>query len=304
MGTLVRDSDTRKPRPYTPSLRVRRGYDEALLILTADAEFDKNGGYQTDRDGNRAWRGRVLSLSYWQLNQLQRRHIQYMALSLKGTVLMISLGDLTGPEVEGLMAANNLKKKGLRFSFELVPVLEAEALEAGEAAAKPLFAGRSVLMRMTAYLEYEGKRVDLSAALPNAWLLFDAAALLEKGASASSAASRQDVVETVNGRPVAAEGGAEFSPEESAAAQSLLENGDTSDQQRELAYTLLERAVVENGGALERFREDSDHALDSDIVVPYTASETRIMEFAALMRTRPFFIASFRQSGLYGLRIP
>lgn len=303
MGTLVRDSDTRRARPYTPSLRVRRGYDEALLILTADAEFRKDGGYETDRDGNRVWRGRVLSLSYWQLNQLQKRHIQYIALSLKGTALMASLGDLTSPEMEALIAANGLKKTGLRFNFELIPTLGPDALEAGEGAAKPLFAGRSSLTRMAAYLEYEGRRVDMTAALPNAWLLFDAAALLEEGdASASSANS--DITETVNGRPVtAAENETELSPEERAAVRNMLKNGDTTEQQRELAYVLLERAVIRNGGGLQRFRENGSDALDSDIVVPYTASETRIMEFAALMRTRPFFIASFRQNGLYGLNV-
>ena len=62
-GTPVTDLIDGRERPATPTLRLRGGYDSALLILNAEPELNADGGYATDLDGNKLVRGRRLTIS-------------------------------------------------------------------------------------------------------------------------------------------------------------------------------------------------------------------------------------------------
>lgn len=294
-GSLVIDTETQAPRPFTPSLRLRQGVDQALIILTAEAELSKDGGYQTDRDGNREWRSRTLTLSPYQINHFKALCIQDMVFSLRDTAVMFSLEDLTNEQIEQRRKDNDMLKLGIRYCFELTPLLSTAGLDADEGAAIPALAERQPLMRVRAYMENGGKQVDISDLLTSAQLLFDASGLMTTGQAEHSAP--QDVTETVNGRPVQPK--ADADSQKDAAISALL--GQTEDTQLlDLGSRLLGDEIRRKGYALRRYSDDAANALSSTIIVPYTASE-RAIPYAAVLRIRPYLITPFNLSSLYGL---
>lgn len=301
-GTLVTDTETRKSRPFTPSLRARQGVDEALLILTAESELREDGGYQTDRDGNRLWRGRTLRLGYWHIAQFRHFHVETLAFSLKGVTVMFDLADLLGDGVNRLLKENGLAKSQTYFYIDLIPIQTADGLMPGEESAARLAAGQAPAMRVEAYLENGGTRLDLSPLFLNARLLFDASAILTTGQAEKDAV--QDVTETVNGKPVVkpAQQPATGTDAETDALMGLVISGEASAAEQDKAYQLLQQTVAQQGYGLALFRSGEAAAVDSQIVVPYTASEAQNVMYAALMRTSPFLIAGYTQSGLYGLK--
>ena len=132
-GRPVTDLIDGKERPVTPSLRLRGGYDSALLILNAEAEFAKDGGYETDLDGNRVYRGRRLTLTYSMMANLRDQRIDYVAFGLNGVCVLVRLEDLQqGENLARLMEENGVRRLGTVFHIDLEPV---DALADNEASA-------------------------------------------------------------------------------------------------------------------------------------------------------------------------
>ncbi|MDD3334372.1 MAG: hypothetical protein PHI98_02535 [Eubacteriales bacterium] len=298
-GTLVTDLTNGGGKPFIPSLRMKKGEDRALLILTADAELDKDGGYATDADGKRLWQGRALTLGYWHVAQLKRKHIEEVAFSLNGASVLFSLDDLNGDAVNQLMEAADMPKRNTAFRFELEPILSIASLGEGEESATNLLLNQQSLVRVRVFVENQKNRIEITEALPSAKLVLDAGELLRTKEKAEAS----DITETVNGKTSEELEKAKQTDEESAAVKGVLGEGETNGELLELAYRLLEDKIQKENQALQLFVNGQAQALDSTIVVPYTASETATMQYAALMRTKPFVIAPLRQGGLYGLGI-
>ena len=297
-GSPVTDLADKRERPFTPSLRLRGGYDSALLILNAEAELNADGGYATDLDGNRIVRGRRLTVSYSMLSKLKRQHVDFLAFGLDGVMVLMDLDDLRdNPKLDKLMNQHDVPKSGnTRFQIDLEPVTSAAALTGEESSAAGAAQLGEKLMRVSARVSYGSTSVDIAPALTGAQVLFDASGLLEAGESAPGAG----ITETVNGKPVSAAADVRQAQEEAAIAGARGET-QTNEQLLEVVQELLDSHVRAHGTTLMRY-DARENALKTGAVVPYTASEEGLAAFRALMRTRPYLTAGFTQSGLYGLR--
>lgn len=295
-GTPVTDILDGKERPITPSLRLKGGYDQALLILTAEPELNADGGYQTDADGNRVVRGRRLTLSYYMLSHLKQQKIEYIAFSLNGATVLFAVDDLRdNPELQALMDANDMGRIGTKFCVELEPVTAQTTLPESEASAADAAQLNEPLMRVSLYMENGGRRVDIAPALRGAQLLFDASGLLPE----SGTAPQGDVTEMVNGQTVQSAASPQ-AEQEAAAIAGAKGEAVATEALLELAQSLLQGEMQRMGSTLMRYGERAQ-ALDTKAVVPYTASESQLAIFSALMRTRPYLTTPFTQNGLYGL---
>lgn len=298
-GAPVTDLIDGRERPATPTLRLRGGYDSALLILNAEPELNADGGYATDLDGNRLVRGRRLTISYQMLNNLGRQNIDYIAFGLDGVLVLVDLEELrSGKAVAELMKQEGIEKSsGTRFQVDLEPVTAKTQLAQSEAGAEDAARLGEKLMRVSVRVSSGSGRVDLGPALDNASVLFDASGLLQS--EAAQAAKDDDVTETVGGRPVQKQTSAQDARVEAAAAAARGE-AEASGELLDLTLRLLNDRIRLNATALMRY-ENGEKALDTKAVVPYTASESNLAMFRALMRTRPYLTAEFTKSGLYGL---
>lgn len=299
-GELVTDTQDHKDRPITPTLRLRGGYDDALLILTAEAELNEDGGYQTDADGKRMVRGRQLTLSYATLNRLKTQNINYLAFSLNGVSVLVNLEDLRGcAKLDKLMEDNGISRIGTKFLLILEPVGSEGDLAEGEASAADAARLSEPLMRVGIYLENNGRRVDISSALTGARMLFDASGLLEDGGGDAPEPDGGDITETVMGKR-AEPTQPPLSGQEAAAIAGAKGEAETTAELLEVAQSLLIKQIGRFGYTLMRYGERAS-VLDSTPVVPYTSSESNAAMFRALMRTKPYLAAAFDLSGLYGL---
>ena len=139
--------------------------------------------------------------------------------------------------------------------------------------------------------------MDIAPVLKNASVLFDASALLES--DLASAPSGGDVTETVAGKPVNA--AADVQDERMQAAVAAAKGEAEADEELlDLTLEMLNDHIRMNNTTLLRY-DDGKKALDTTAVVPYTASESNLVMFRAMMRTRPYLTASLSKSGLYGL---
>ena len=298
-GSIIRDTESGEERPFTPSLRLRHGRDEALLILTPTAELNRDGGYRTDLGGTPLWQGRTLRLGYWHIQQLLGKHVEHVAFSLNGVTLTFSLRDLMSDGVDQYRRQNGLPKGNTVFRFDLIPVFSNSELSAQEQAAYALQGDGAPLMRVQAWLENGSDLIDLSPALSGAQIAFDISALASRQESSSASAAE---TETVNGQPVK-------QPAQETVV-SLLQNAfaatqreDATQQELDEALRVWREAVQQTGCGLHLFQNEKDEALSSRLIVPYTLSEQGSALYAALMRTRPYLTAAFQQSGLYGCNL-
>ena len=295
-GTPVTDTLDNKARPVTPGLRLRGGYDSALLILTAEPELNADGGYLTDADGNRVLRGRRLTLQNRTLNLLKEHHIDHIAFSLNGVSVLIALDDLrVGGALDKVLQDEKLSRLGTSYSIVLEPVNGAQELKPTEGAAADAAAFKRPLMRVSAELHNGSRTLDITSVLKNATVCFDASALLE---SASDDQPSDGTVETVNGKPVAT--AAEDTALAAAAIAAAQGTAEATGELLSLAADMLDRQIKAHGYGLYLLG-DAASALDTSAVVPYTASESKTAMFSALMRTKPYLSAPFTQSGLYGM---
>ena len=200
-GTPVTDLIDGRERPATPTLRLRGGYDSALLILNAEPELNADGGYATDLDGNKLVRGRRLTISYGMLNNLGRQNVDYIAFGLDGVMAMVDLEELRSSEA----VADLLKQEGIskssatRFQIDLEPVTADTQLAQSEAGAQEAAQLGEKLMRVSVKVSSGSRRVDIAPVLKNASVLFDASGLLESDLAVTQ--TGDDVTETVAGSP-------------------------------------------------------------------------------------------------------
>lgn len=298
-GSIIRDTESGEERPFTPSLRLRRGRDEALLILTPTAEMSKDGGYRTDGDGNPLWQGRTLRLGYWHLQQLQKKHVEHVAFSLNGVTLTFSVQDLLSDGVDQYRRESGLPKGNTVFRFDLIPVFSNSELSSEEQAACGLQGDGAPLMRVQAWLENGSELVDLSPALSGAQIAFDISALATRE---ETAASSNGETETVNGQPV------QRAQQETVSsllqtAYATTQREDATQQELDEALQVWQETVQQTGCGLHLFRNEQDETLSTRLIVPYTLSEQGSALYAALMRTKPYLTAAFQQSGLYGCNL-
>ena len=298
-GTPVTDLIDGRERPATPTLRLRGGYDSALLILNAEPELNADGGYATDLDGNKLVRGRRLTISYSMLNNLARQNVDYIAFGLDGVMALIDLEELrSGEAVAGLMKQEGISKtSGTRFQVDLEPVTADTQLAQSEAGAQEAARLGEKLMRVSVKVSSGSRRVDIAPVLKNASVLFDASALLES--DLAPAQSGGDVTETVAGKPVNAAADAQDERMQAAVAAAKGE-AEADEELLDLTLEMLNDHIRMNNTTLLRY-DDGKKALDTTAVVPYTASESNLVMFRAMMRTRPYLTASLSKSGLYGL---
>ncbi len=298
-GTPVTDLIDGRERPATPTLRLRGGYDSALLILNAEPELNADGGYATDLDGNKLVRGRRLTISYSMLNNLARQNVDYIAFGLDGVMALIDLEELrSGEAVAGLMKQEGISKSSAtRFQIDLEPVTADTQLAQSEAGAQEAAGLGEKLMRVSVKVSSGSRRVDIAPVLKNASVLFDASALLES--DLAPAPSGGDVTETVAGKPVNM--AADVQDERMQAAVAAAKGEAEADEELlDLTLEMLNDHIRMNNTTLLRY-DDGKKALDTTAVVPYTASESNLVMFRAMMRTRPYLTASLSKSGLYGL---
>ncbi len=307
-GEMLTEALSGKVRPFTPSLRLRPGYDAALLILQGEPELRADGGYATDLDGNPIVTGRTLTLTYTHLEHLRRQRITHIAFGLEGAYCYLALEDLRGEALEALMAREGLTRLGSRFAFTLTPVAGGGALPQDAPAALDSAALGAPLAQVRLELVKGSARLDITPALPSARLLMDVSpALTLWGGEASS--SDPEVEETVLGQSRQTQAPAQDAPEASQEAQAVRDAADAlqgrvepTTQNLELARQTLEQVLRELGCSL-RFFTDLAHPLDSLLVVPYTFSEAQAIPYTAVLRTRPYLMAPLAAhgNGLYGL---
>jgi hypothetical protein len=304
---MVFEESSGQTRPFTASLRLRSGYDAALLILQAEPELNEDGGYVTDLDGNPVVTGRTLTLTYAHLEAFRRQRITHIAFGLRGTYGYLDLEELQGEAIRALMAETGLPRLGSRFCVTLRPLTGNDPLPENASAAWESAALQAPLAQVRLEVVNGSRRVDIAPALASARLLMDVSpALAFPGQEVQPA--DPDVVETVIGQRREEEPDPK-GPEVAAQEQALREASATLEgrveptaQGLELARQTLEAVLAERGCSLSFFTALSD-PLDSLLVVPYTFSEAQAVPYTAILRTRPYLMASLAThgNGLYGL---
>ncbi|MDD3409863.1 MAG: hypothetical protein PHY12_03550, partial [Eubacteriales bacterium] len=277
-GSLVTDTLDRKARPFTPSLRLKHGYDEAMLIVQAEAEINKDGGYETDMDGKIVWRGRTLTLTLSQLRHFKAQHITRIGFRLDNMMCLLDLADLTGEKATLLRKDSDLSLQGARYVITLQPMQTLDDLDGMSDNVKRAWTLGMPMTAVSVELRSGGEAIDLTPALGSLRLLYDASSLLSEQAAASP-----EISEVVIGRK-------QSEPE-----------ADVTVDTMELVAELAQKQLASIG--CELWRYDGKGALDSSLVVPYTASESQAMPFTAVMQTQPYLIAKSDGNGLYGLSL-
>lgn len=304
-GEMITEEGSGKPRPFTPSLRLRSGYDAALLILQAEPELNEDGGYVTDLDGNPVVTGRTLTLTYTHLESMRRQRITHIAFGLNGTFCYLELEELRQEAVNALRTEGDIPRVGSYFAITLSPVTGSAALPEGAPSAQESAALQAPLAQVRLELVNGSRRLDITSVLPSARLLMDVSpALTSLGQEARS--PEQDVEETVLGESRQATPPSQEEPDHDQAVQEAADTlegrVDPTAQGLELARQTLEEVLRQKGCSLSFFAALS-HPLDSLLVVPYTLSEAQAMPYTAVLRTRPYLMASLvpHGNGLYGL---
>lgn len=277
-GELVSDPDDRRTRPFTPELRLRHGYDQAMVIIQAEPEINDDGGYATDADGRVVLSPRTLTLSPFQLSRFKGQRITALAFRLEDVMCILDLADLTAEPVRTAMAEAGMSQSGAKYQVTLTPVNSVNELSDYPEDVQLDRALGAVMMHVQIQVRNGTQVLDIAPLLPSARTAFGAAGIL-----AADPGEEADIAETTLGGQ---------SEEEQEAAL-------TTDAMELLQRTTLER--LQAVGARLNYYEGGTETLDSQLVVPYTASEADAFPYTALMRTSPFLLVRHSRNGLYGL---
>ena len=276
---LVTDSETHETRPFTPELRLKRGYDQAMIILRAEPEINTDGGYVTDADGNIELRGRTLTLSAYHLNNFKRQHITTVGFRLDDAMMILDFSDLTSDKVRKAMTDAGIPAIGTVYQITFTPVNSVSDLKDYPEKVQTEKALGARMMGMRVELKNGSQMLDISALLPSAQAVFDISTLLAEESETS-----QEISEVTIGKK---------------AGQTVDENSVTTDTMELVQKLMLDK--LKKLGTLFQYYAAKIEKLDSQLVVPYTASETEALTYTAVMKTSPFLIAKFHKNGLYGL---
>lgn len=306
-GEMIFEADSGQTRPFTASLRLRSGYDAALLILRAEPELNEDGGYVTDMDGNPVVTGRTLTLTYAHLEAFRRQRITHIAFGLQGIYGYLELPELQGEAVRALMTDAGLSRLGARFCITLRPVTGIDPLLESASAAWDSVALQAPVAQVRMEVASGSRHVDITRAMNSARLLMDVSSVLTYHGGETQI-NDPDVVETVIGQRLEKEP-TDKEPQATAQIKALQEASATlegliepTSTGLELARQTLEQVLHQRGCSLSFF-SDIANPLDSLLVVPYTFSETQAVPYTAILRTKPYLIASLvtHGNGLYGL---
>ena len=278
-GMLVMDTETRKNKPFTPELRLKRGYNQAMIILQAEPEINSDGGYATDEDGKVELRARTLSLSAFHLNRFKSQNITSLGFRLSDAMCTLDLSDLISEKVRNAMAEANMPAIGTHYQITLRPVNSVGDLKDYPVDAQDAKALGAQMMGMRIELQNGATVLDISSLVPSARMMFDASSLLT-AASETSPAISEVAIGRKDGQPEA-------------------DSAVTTDVMELVQKVMLDK--LKSTGAALNYYADKAETLDSQLVVPYTASETEALPFTAVMKTSPFLMAKYARNGLYGL---
>jgi len=278
-GMLVMDTETRKNKPFTPELRLKRGYNQAMIILQAEPEINSDGGYATDEDGNVQLRARTLSLSAFHLNRFRSQNITALGFRLGNAMCTLDLSDLISEKVRDAMAQAGMPALGTHYQITLTPVNSVSDLLDYPVSVQDAKALGAQMMGMRIELQNGSTVLDVSQMIPSARMMFDASELL-----AAAGDTSPEITEVAVGRKD---------------GQTGEDSSLTTDVMELVQKLMLEK--LKTAGVTLNYYADKAETLDSQLVVPYTASETEALPFTAVMKTSPFLMAKYTRNGLYSL---
>ncbi len=281
-GTMVIDPDDRRTRPFTPELRLKHGYDQALLIIQAEPEINDDGGYATDADGKLILSPRTVSLSQFQLARFKAQRITALAFRLQGVMFVLDLTQLESDAVRAAMVTAGMTQMGVRYQITLQPVGSVKDLAAYPEDVQTDKALGDPMTHVRIEAVSGGKALDISWLVSGARTAFDASALL-----ADAAEKTPEIAEITLGRKQGEE------PDDNALTAGTME----------LVQRIMQEKLTALGVRMNYY-DDGIQTLDSQLVVPYTASETDVLPYTALMQTSPYLITRHLRNGLYGLHTP
>ncbi|NLB91415.1 MAG: hypothetical protein GX786_09405, partial [Clostridiales bacterium] len=129
---LIWDTQDDKARYFSPSFRINKDATMVLLHLETEPELHEDGGYITDFNGKKIYRGRRLQLSFSMVNKLKRLGITHVSLGVKDASVLFSLEDLTNEQVHDLATQNHYALSRVRFDFTILPETEEETIRETE----------------------------------------------------------------------------------------------------------------------------------------------------------------------------
>lgn len=279
-GPLVTNPDDRKTRPFTPELRLKHGYNQAMVILEAEPEINDDGGYATDADGNILLGDRTLTLTAYHLSRFRSQHITTLGFRLEGVMFTVDLADFSAEPVRTAMAEAGMSVSGTRYQVTLHPINRVSDLADRSEAAQNAKALGAQMMDVSVTLQNGSQTLDVAKLLPSARTLFDTGSLL-----ADAVSDQPALREITNGRDASA------ADDESITADDM-----------ELVLKLMKDRLRKLGAKLNFFNAKTEK-LDSRLVVPYTASEAETYPYTAVMRTSPYLMVRHARNGLYGLTV-
>ena len=308
-GVLVTDADTGKPRPFTPSFRLRPGRDEALLVMTTEPNLNADGGYETDADGNPIVSGRVLTLTYQHLRLLANQRITSIAFGFDNVMCYFNPAELDSERVTALLEEHNMSRYGSAFMVTVRPVRTEADIAATAPAARANVLTTPVMAEVRLEIRNGATRLDLTGALASPHVLVSADAVFQvPEASGSTASAQSGVSERVIGRPKQPEITADSDEtDEDLAEQAdarrvtagLSGTADITAELMELAQELAQKRLLRYGYTLAQYT-DQIVPLDSELVVPYTSFELQRALYTAILRTNPYLMTRLLQGGYYG----
>ena len=278
-GNLVMDPRDRKARPFTPELRLKRGVDQAMVILQAEPELRSDGGYETDADGKTLLSPRALTLSGYQLSRFQQQRITTVNFRLGDVMCVLDLGDLTSEKVLKAAADAGMPRVGTHYQIILTPVNSVSELADQSIDAQDAKALGAQMMDVSIQIQNGMMALDIADILPSARTLFNVSSLLT-----AQAETTPGVSEVTVGKK----------------AESETEAEPITTEIMDMVQRLTLEQLSAQGVAL-RYFGDKSQTLDSRLVVPYTASEAEVLPYTAIMRTNPFLMVRHDRNGLYGL---
>lgn len=276
---LVTDAETHETRPFTPELRLKRGYNQAMIILRAEPEINTDGGYATDADGNIELRERTLTLSAYHLSNFKRQRITTIGFRLDDAMMILDLGDLSSDKVHKAMKDAGIPAVGTVYQITLTPINSVSDLKDYPEKVQTEKALGARMMGMRVELRNGSQSLDISALLPSAQAMFDISTLLAEESETSP-----EISEVTIGKK---------------AGQTVDESTVTTNTMELVQKLMLDK--LKKLGTLFQYFAAKIEKLDSQLVVPYTASEAEALSYTAVMKTSPFLMARFHKNGLYGL---
>lgn len=120
-GQVMFGSADDRVRPFHPSLTWNQETDKVLLRLRAEAELNKDGGYQTDLSGQPLRTGRYLRMGVTALRHLQELGVDALSVSNGEVALTVPISSFLTPDMEQLVKQHRGNMTSVRFRLDLIP---------------------------------------------------------------------------------------------------------------------------------------------------------------------------------------